>query len=100
MNEFNNTESWNTWLDDGTPVEIEAVPEITGVDVKKGDSLTARVEISYRHRFEGGEWIDGLPEAPEAADNVTDWDGGLDWDLTDAAVCSIENGPDCEACEG
>ena len=33
--------------------------------------------------------------APDAIDDLA-WDD--DW--TPAAVCAIENGPDCEACEG
>jgi hypothetical protein len=34
------------------------------------------------------------PTTTDAIDDLT-WD---DW--SDAEVCAIENGPDCEACEG
>ncbi|MEU6138647.1 hypothetical protein [Nocardioides sp. NPDC047086] len=38
-----------------------------------------------------------MNENPTTTDAIDDlsWD---DW--SDAAVCAIENGPDCEACEG
>jgi hypothetical protein len=32
-------------------------------------------------------------QTPDAMDNLA-------WDDWDAAVCSLENGPDCAACEG
>lgn len=36
--------------------------------------------------------------APTAGDAIDDLVWDEDW--SSAAVCAIENGPDCEACEG